>query len=312
MKIYRVVMLTITVLSFIASIAFAADFYGASVIDKDVPTITWKAGVDGIRPIVNGVEYGSPASKAGFKNGDIILSINNKDVKRSSDLIKFNGNTLNVKILNGTTWNTLTIDKVAIEAVKAQEKANQAATVRKVAAPVTRQISNVNATQDSLPPLKFDDAALEKMYGKTTPAELARQRQIADRIERADKAREREQTEIARRQLEIQLRMAREAASKEEARQQAARAVEAQQAQRQQTLMQKRQIQEQQEEQQEPRQKQYFLTNGGTMTQPAGSSFSTTSKGETYFSPEGSSFSYGTGANAGKNCFHFGAFADCK
>lgn len=54
-----------------------------------------------------------------------------------------------------------------------------------------------------------------------------------------------------------------------------------------------------------------LLTNGGVMTQPPGSAFATTSKGETYFKPVGSAFSYGTGANSGKTCFHYRNFADC-
>jgi hypothetical protein len=330
----RLAILMITALPFLAKPVLAADFYGASVFDKDVPTITWKAGIDGIHPIVSNVEYGSPARKAGFKNGDIILSINNKDIKRSSDLDKFTANALNVRILNGTTWNTLTIDRQVIAA----EKANSIAVERNAPTPAISHSPQVNTTQDNLPPLKFDDASLDSMYGKTTPAELARQRQIAERIERADTAKEREQTETARRQAELQLQMSRQAVEQEETRQRAARIAEAQQAQRQQAVMQnqqpygasqvtiplevmllhqrgqieKVQTQQQTEQQQEPQQKQYFLTNGGTMTQPPGSSFSTTSKGETYFSPEGSAFSYGTGANAGKKCFHYGDFADCK
>lgn len=60
------------------------------------------------------------------------------------------------------------------------------------------------------------------------------------------------------------------------------------------------------------KQQEYFLTNGGMMMQPPGSAFATTSKGETYFKPEGSAFSYGTGTNSGKTCFHYGNFADCK
>ena len=59
-------------------------------------------------------------------------------------------------------------------------------------------------------------------------------------------------------------------------------------------------------------QRQFFLTNGGMMTKPPGSSFATTSEGETYFKPEGSAFSYGTGTNSGKTCFHYGNFADCN
>ena len=59
-------------------------------------------------------------------------------------------------------------------------------------------------------------------------------------------------------------------------------------------------------------QQQYFTTDGGMMTQPPGSDFAITSKGDTYYKPQGSAFSYGTGQNAGKTCFHYGAFADCK
>ena len=54
----------------------------------------------------------------------------------------------------------------------------------------TSQTSSKHATQDNSPSLRFDDTKLESMYGKTTPTELARQRQNAERIENEDRARE--------------------------------------------------------------------------------------------------------------------------
>jgi len=102
--------LTTILLSFLATVACAVDFYGASVSDKDVPTATWKVGIDGVRPTIVNIIKGSLAEKVGFTKGDIILSINNKDTKKSSDLLKFTDNLLEVHIFSGFTWKTLIID----------------------------------------------------------------------------------------------------------------------------------------------------------------------------------------------------------
>lgn len=182
----KLIIFAITALPLIANTAIASDFYGASVTDKDVPSSYMKNGIYGSRPIINDVTYDSPAERAGFSKGDIILSINDKDVKRSSDLDNISGNTLKVNIFNGFKWKTLTIDRLAIET----EKASRIATERKAATVTTHQSPYVNERPDNSPPLKFDDKALEKKYGKTTPAELAGERQTAEAALSAEDAEE--------------------------------------------------------------------------------------------------------------------------
>jgi hypothetical protein len=51
----------------------------------------------------------------------------------------------------------------------------------------TQPVINTNVQHDNSTPLYFNDAILEKKYGKTTPAELARQRQIAEQRARENR-----------------------------------------------------------------------------------------------------------------------------
>jgi len=152
MKITKLVILTITALPFIASMSIASDFYGATVTDKDTPTAAWKAGIIGVHPTINDVTYDSPAGKAGFKRGDIILSINDDDVKRTSELDKFTTNTLTVHVFDGNERKKLTIDRLAIETEKARRLADE-----KKPAPAPESTDTNNESPDNSPPSKFDD-----------------------------------------------------------------------------------------------------------------------------------------------------------
>lgn len=180
MKIQRVI-ISIIALILMARVAIAYDFYGASITDREVPTAAWKAGIIGVRPIINDLTYDSPAGKAGFAKGDIILSINDKDVKKMSDLQKFTDNNLKVCLLRGSAWKTLVIDRLAI----ATEKSRRITEENQASTGTTSQSPYVDNSPNNAPPLRFDDATLERKYGTTTPEELAKQREIADALARS-------------------------------------------------------------------------------------------------------------------------------
>jgi hypothetical protein len=103
-----------------ASRTFAFDFYGADVSDSDVPSIYFKVGLYGIRPIVNTVAFESIAAKAGLQRGNVILSINGTDVEKSSELSQFTTNVLSVLILSGFEIKVLSFDRLAPEASKSK------------------------------------------------------------------------------------------------------------------------------------------------------------------------------------------------
>jgi hypothetical protein len=94
--------------------AFAIDFYGADVTDSDLPSSYLKIGLLGFRPVVASVTLDSPAAKHGFQRGDIIVSINGKDIKSSSELHRFTTDVLSVSIFRNREKMTLTIDRHAI------------------------------------------------------------------------------------------------------------------------------------------------------------------------------------------------------
>ena len=156
MKITKLVILSITALPFIVSMSIASDFYGATVTDKDAPTAAWKAGIIGVHPTINDVTYDSPAGKAGFKRGDIILSINDDDVKRTSELDKFTTNTLTVHVFDGNERKKLTIDRLAIETEKARRLADEKKPAT-ATAPAGESTDTNNESPDIAPPAKFDD-----------------------------------------------------------------------------------------------------------------------------------------------------------
>lgn len=114
----------ITLVYLTASNANASNFFGASVTDKDVPTIAWKVGVVGYHPTVNEIMEDSPAQKAGLVKGDIILSINNKAVKSALELREFRDSTLNVEIASGPTRRLVTINRGANDAERVTKTAS--------------------------------------------------------------------------------------------------------------------------------------------------------------------------------------------
>jgi hypothetical protein len=157
MKNVKLLLVTQILLPLIGGSAFAIDFYGASVTDKDVPSSFMRCGIYGDHPVVGSVASDSPAEKAGFIKGDVIMSINDKDVGQSDGLVKIIDDILNVSIFNGSEWKTLAINRLAIET----EKARQLEAERKAAvvAAANRAPSSPPG-EDTSPPLKFDDSML--------------------------------------------------------------------------------------------------------------------------------------------------------
>lgn len=153
--------------------AFALDFYGVNVTDKDAPSSFMRYGINGYRPTVSGVDVGTPAAKYGFKEGDIILSINDKNIRRSFELNQFSTDILSVLVFSSPERKTLTINRLAIET----EKSNRIEAERKAA--TERKRAYTDERQDNSPAVKYDDAALEKRYGKSTPEQRAREDQRA-------------------------------------------------------------------------------------------------------------------------------------
>lgn len=58
-----------------------------------------------------------------------------------------------------------------------------------------------------------------------------------------------------------------------------------------------------------PSTRESFTNDGRVLRQPPGSAFEYDNKGNAYHRPDGSAFSYGKN---GKECFHYGGFADCR
>lgn len=115
-----------------ATSGYAFDFYGADISDGDVPSVYFKVGLYGVRPIVNSVAIDSPADKIGLRRGNIILSINGLDIKKSTELIQFSANALSLLVLNGFEAKVVTIDRLAPEPPKLKATAVAKKTTGKV------------------------------------------------------------------------------------------------------------------------------------------------------------------------------------
>jgi len=157
------VIMFLFVASFQGFAANAADFYGATVTDQEVPTVAWRAGITGSRPIVGDVPVHSPAAKHGFKQGQIILSVNGKNVRKTNELSQFTTDTISVYVFDGTEMQTLSIDRLAIE----KEKAERIEAERKAAIPPPQVVPDERP--DDSPPMEFNDEIIFKRSISPTP-----------------------------------------------------------------------------------------------------------------------------------------------
>ena len=92
-----------------------------------------------------------------------------------------------MEVFNGYKWKILSINRLEIEAEKTRRLAAEKKPDSVVAtAPLNKRTYTDTTRPDNSPTLKFDNASLDKKYGKTSPAEFARQRQIAEASWRAE------------------------------------------------------------------------------------------------------------------------------
>ncbi len=95
---YLLMIITFSIFAFMANMADAYDYYGAFVSDKDAPSSYMKYGIHGYHPVVSDVLFNSPASRSGLRQGDIILLINNKGIKRTSELSTVTANIISLTV----------------------------------------------------------------------------------------------------------------------------------------------------------------------------------------------------------------------
>ena len=108
----RVIFISILLLCFSlywTATAHAADFLGANVEDREVPTVVWRAGVKGVKPIVNNVPSGSLAAQTGLRQGDVIIKVGESLAGRAAYLQNYTSAATSVTVLRGTERVALTI-----------------------------------------------------------------------------------------------------------------------------------------------------------------------------------------------------------
>lgn len=208
----------------LATTGHALDFYGASITDRELPSSFFKIHLYGFRPTVDHVTTDSPAGRFGLKRGDVILSINGKPVAKTADFPGMTHEKNDIRVIRGLARKRLIVTRATIEAAQQTQHLVQKAqeTAPKVSTP---------PSSDTSPALRFDDAALEKRFGKTTPAQreaLRQQNQQRVQQEEADAAARKQRllqeeqqqaaAEAAKKQQEA-LEEQRKAAEREAARQ---------------------------------------------------------------------------------------------
>jgi len=124
----------------------AMNFMGAIIELKDVPTSAWRYGVLGNKLIVTMVNDNSKAKQSGFKLGDIMLSLDDKNVVLYKDLVELSDGKHTIKVLN---------KKYQIESLVIDIS--------------TKKINNVkqNDKDPKLPPIVVNDDVLSGKYGKS-------------------------------------------------------------------------------------------------------------------------------------------------
>lgn len=156
--------------------AQAADILGATVFDKEAPSIFWRLGVSGIRPTIDYVANSSIAEQCGLSKGDIILEIGKEPVYRTTDVITHLPKSRSITVLRNKEMLSLSfeqsqnIDRDKI-AKNSQINIPQTPTTqttrpenRKTIATKPRIVINKRFFQDKL--LNSEFQVLEKELGK--------------------------------------------------------------------------------------------------------------------------------------------------
>ena len=197
---------------FLATTGHALDFYGAAVSDRELPSSFFKIHLYGFRPTVDRVTSDSPADRFGLRQGDVILSINGKSVAKTSDFPTMTHEKNDIRVIRGLTRKRITVTRATVEAAQQAQYATDKA--RETTPP---KASTVHPP-DTSPAIRFDDAALEKRFGKTTPAQreaLRQQNQQRVQQEEAD-ATARKQRLLQEEQQQAETKAAAEAARKQQ------------------------------------------------------------------------------------------------
>jgi|APHig6443717497_1056834.scaffolds.fasta_scaffold114491_1 hypothetical protein len=166
MKVLFALFFALVTVMLTAVFSCAADFYGASIEYKHVPSSFSKYELYGYYYAVIKVAGKSPAEKAGFRPGDIILAINNKKVKSESEL-NLRDDILDVLVFSYNERKALKINRLEVE----EEKIRQTPPVEKQAVkpqPASPPAVKTIRQSDTSAPLKFDDTSLDNRYGKSS------------------------------------------------------------------------------------------------------------------------------------------------
>ena len=153
---HRFITLLISCLFVVPVPGYAAmNFAGAIVDFKDVSTSVWRFGVLGNKWIVSIVNDKSLAKQIGLKQGDIILSLDEKDVISINDLTELTEGKHKLKVFNKRNE----IDNLEINIVPKK---------------------NVSSKQDSfdsnVPLIVVNDEVLAGKYGKSEPNDRKKKR----------------------------------------------------------------------------------------------------------------------------------------
>ena len=181
MKHNIILILSLSLLLFVSSLASAVDFYGANIKMKDSNTLAIRAGVYGYNATVGNVEYGSPAIDIGLLRNDVILSINGVKITTLADLKNSKDGNVNLIILRGSEKIPLSFDGKKYNNDIINSNANNMA-----------KPANTTHAED-LPPVYVNDTLLDAKYGKTTPAQRMREQERADAVYREDTRRRNEE-----------------------------------------------------------------------------------------------------------------------
>ncbi len=189
------------------SSANAFDYYGATLSRRELPSSYMNMGYIGFFMHVDTVQSNSPAELQGLKQGDYLLSINGRSIHNPGDLSTVTADKLTIDVLRGHERKEVRLNREADRYITVQP-----ATVdsRTVVQPFPEQKRSQQT--DVLPPLKFNDDALEKKYGKTTPEQR-------DALRQADlqrQQREQAATEARIRRAETEEKQRKAAAAAEE------------------------------------------------------------------------------------------------